>query len=136
MASVDVCVRDDANRTLILQEIWNRFDDFGRAARSSDRKAAEAAELAIGLGSERPYRVALCWLLVDNAANAPCSPAIRRSSPHGFLDRCGSGSKRSRPAGRYPLGMEWPGWICAQAGSFPSGAAHRDERAVSCSGHA
>jgi transcriptional regulator with XRE-family HTH domain len=69
MASVDVCVRDDANRTLILQEIWNRFDDFGRAARSSDRKAAEAADLAIGLGSERPYRVALCWLLVDNAAN-------------------------------------------------------------------
>jgi transcriptional regulator with XRE-family HTH domain len=67
--SVDVCVRDDANRTLILQEIWNRFDDFGRAVGSTDRKIAEAAALAALIGGNDPYRVASCWLLVDNAGN-------------------------------------------------------------------
>jgi transcriptional regulator with XRE-family HTH domain len=69
LLSIDVCIRDDRDRTLILHEIWNRFDDFGAAARSTDRKLAEATELAIGVGGGRPYRVALCWLLIDSAAN-------------------------------------------------------------------
>jgi transcriptional regulator with XRE-family HTH domain len=65
--STDVGIRDDANRTLILVEIWNRLDDIGRAARASDRKLAEAADVA---GFRDPaYRVAACWLLVDTAAN-------------------------------------------------------------------
>ena len=67
--SVDVCICDDPNRTLILQEIWNRFDDFGRAVRSTDRKVAEAAAIAALMGGDHPYRVASCWLLVDSAAN-------------------------------------------------------------------
>jgi transcriptional regulator with XRE-family HTH domain len=67
--SVDVCLRDDPNRTLIINEIWNRFDDLGGAARSTDRKVADAAGIAIALGGDRPYRVAVCWLLVDSAAN-------------------------------------------------------------------
>jgi hypothetical protein len=67
--SVDACIRDDAHRTLIVNEIWNRFDDLGRAARSTDRKVAEAAGIAIGIGGDRPYRVPACWLLVDTAAN-------------------------------------------------------------------
>jgi transcriptional regulator with XRE-family HTH domain len=67
--SVDACVRDDDERTLILHEIWNRFDDFGRAVRSTDRKVSEAAALAALVGGDVPYRVASCWLLVDNAAN-------------------------------------------------------------------
>lgn len=67
--SVDVCIRDDPHRVLILNEIWNRTDDLGRAMRSSDRKTAEATGLAIGIGGDRPYRVAACWLLVDTAAN-------------------------------------------------------------------
>ena len=67
--SVDVCVRDDPHRTLILQEIWNRFDDFGRAVRSTDRKTAEATSIASLIGGDDPYRVALCWLLIDHAAN-------------------------------------------------------------------
>ena len=62
-------MRDDPNRTLILQEIWNRFDDFGRAVRSTDRKTAETAALAAAIGGDNPYRVASCWLLVDNAGN-------------------------------------------------------------------
>lgn len=68
-SSVDVCIRDDPNRTLILNEIWNRFDDIGKATRTSDKKVAEAAALAAVIGGDRPYRVALCWLFVDNAAN-------------------------------------------------------------------
>jgi transcriptional regulator with XRE-family HTH domain len=67
--SVDVCIRDDPHRALILNEIWNRTDDLGRALRSSDRKTAEAAELAIGIGGDDPYRIASCWLLVDSAPN-------------------------------------------------------------------
>ena len=67
--SVDVCIRDDANRTLILNEIWNRFEDMGKATRSTDRKVAEATALAAVIGGDRPYRVAWCWLFVDNAAN-------------------------------------------------------------------
>lgn len=67
--SVDVCIRDDPHRTLILNEIWNRFDDLGRATRSTDRKVAEADALAALIGCDRPYRVALCWMLVDNAGN-------------------------------------------------------------------
>ena len=67
--SIDVCIRDEPHRVLILNEIWNRTDDLGRAMRSSDRKAAEAAELAIGLGEDAPYRVASCWILVDTAGN-------------------------------------------------------------------
>jgi DNA-binding XRE family transcriptional regulator len=67
--SVDVGLRDDRSRTLILVEVWNRLDDLGRAARSTDRKMAEAAEVAVALGGGRPYRVAACWLLLDTAPN-------------------------------------------------------------------
>ena len=82
--SVDACVRDDPEGTLILHEIWNRFDDLGRAARSTDRKVAEATEMAIGLGGDRPYRVAHCWLLVDTAANRNAAlPAIRTQQMDG-----------------------------------------------------
>jgi hypothetical protein len=69
LSSVDVCIRDDPNRILILNEIWNRFDDMGRATRSTDRKVAEAETLAAAIGGDKPYRVAWCWLLVDSAAN-------------------------------------------------------------------
>ena len=67
--SVDVCIRDDPNRTLILNEIWNRLEDFGRAVRSTDRKVAEAVSIGALIGGDEPYRIASCWLLVDNAAN-------------------------------------------------------------------
>lgn len=66
----DVVLRVDAERVLELVEIWNRLDDLGAATRSSDRKLAEAAVLgAMAGGDDRPYRVGMCWLLIDSAAN-------------------------------------------------------------------
>jgi transcriptional regulator with XRE-family HTH domain len=65
--SIDVCLRDMPNRVLIVAEIWNRLDDVGGAARTMSRKAAEATLLAAT--HDPPDRVAMCWLLVDTAAN-------------------------------------------------------------------
>lgn len=65
--SVDVGIRDDANRVLILAEIWNRLDDVGAAARTTARKAVEAEALA--MFRTPAYRVASCWLFVDSTAN-------------------------------------------------------------------
>ena len=67
--SVDVALRDDRERALVLAEIWNRVDDLGRGARTTDRKLVEAEAVAIAIGHGRPYRVVGCWLLVDTAAN-------------------------------------------------------------------
>jgi transcriptional regulator with XRE-family HTH domain len=61
---VDVAIRDDVQRVLILVEIWNRLIDLGAASRSTSRKLeVEAAILPAG------FRLASRWLLVDNAAN-------------------------------------------------------------------
>ena len=68
--SIDVALRDDAARTLIVVEIWNRLDDVGKAARTTSRKVVEAEGPAMIAARAGPaYRVALCWLLVDTAAN-------------------------------------------------------------------
>lgn len=68
--AVDVVMRDDLARALILVEIWNRLDDLGAAIRSSARKAAEADGLAVlAAGDGPPFRVGSCWILVDSAAN-------------------------------------------------------------------
>jgi transcriptional regulator with XRE-family HTH domain len=68
--SIDVALRDDTARTLIVVEIWNRLDDMGAAARATTRKMAEAEGPAVlAARGGPPYRVALCWLLVDTAAN-------------------------------------------------------------------
>jgi len=67
--SSDVCLRDDRARLLILVECWNTFGDVGAAVRSTNRKLADAAELAIAIGGHRPYRVASCWVVRDVARN-------------------------------------------------------------------
>jgi len=68
--SIDVALRDDDARALIVVEIWNRLDDLGGAARATSRKAVEAEGPAMIAARTGPaYRVALCWLLVDTAAN-------------------------------------------------------------------
>ena len=68
--SADVAIRDDRARTLILAEVWNTFGDLGAAARSTNRKTADAGQLAVVLGGEGPpYRVAACWVIRATAAN-------------------------------------------------------------------
>ena len=68
--SIDVALRDDTARALIVVEIWNRLDDLGAAARATTRKAFEAEGPAVLAARDGPpYRVAICWLLVDTAAN-------------------------------------------------------------------
>lgn len=68
--SVDVGLRDDRRRTLILLEAWNTIGDIGAAARSSSRKLAEAEALATALGGDGgPYRVAGCWVVRASRTN-------------------------------------------------------------------
>jgi transcriptional regulator with XRE-family HTH domain len=67
--SIDVCVRDARHRVLIVEEAWNTFGDVGAAVRSTNRKVAEAADLAATIDGERPYRVASVWVVRPSAAN-------------------------------------------------------------------
>jgi transcriptional regulator with XRE-family HTH domain len=68
--SIDIALRDDHSRAIIVVEIWNRLDDLGAAARSTTRKASEVDGLAVLAAADGPsYRVATCWLFVDTASN-------------------------------------------------------------------
>ena len=61
--SSDVGLRDDKRRILVLVECWNTIGDVGAAARSTDRKLAEAAGLAVVAGGERPFAVRGVWVV-------------------------------------------------------------------------
>jgi transcriptional regulator with XRE-family HTH domain len=69
--SVDAPLIDRRRRRLIINECWNSFGDLGAAARSSNRKLAEAAALAAALGGDDgpPYAVSLCWVVRDTRRN-------------------------------------------------------------------
>jgi transcriptional regulator with XRE-family HTH domain len=67
--STDVGLRDDHRRRLTLVECWNTIGDLGAAARSSQRKLAEAEALAIAVGGDRPHGVAGCWVVRATARN-------------------------------------------------------------------
>lgn len=40
--SIDVCVRDDIQRVLVIEECWNTFGNINASVRSTTRKIAEA----------------------------------------------------------------------------------------------
>jgi transcriptional regulator with XRE-family HTH domain len=61
--STDVGLRDNRRRLLVLFECWNSFNDIGAAARSTNRKIAEAEDFGVAIGGEEPYRVASCWVV-------------------------------------------------------------------------
>ncbi len=67
--SIDVCVRDAHHRVLIIEEAWNTFGDLGAAIRATNRKSAEALDLAATVDDGPPYRVAMVWVVRDSAAN-------------------------------------------------------------------
>ena len=67
--STDVGLRDDERRVLILVECWNTIGDLGAAARSTSRKVAEARELAVAAGGERPFAVRAVWVVRATARN-------------------------------------------------------------------
>ncbi len=67
--SSDVGLRDDQRRRLTFVECWNTIGDLGAAARSTNRKLAEAEAFAIAVGGERPHRVAGCWVVRATARN-------------------------------------------------------------------
>jgi transcriptional regulator with XRE-family HTH domain len=67
---IDVAIRDDGQRVLILQEISNRIDDLGQTIRDHRHKVVEAAAVAAVIGGDDgPYRVAFCWIVRATAAN-------------------------------------------------------------------
>ena len=114
--SSDIGLRDDAIRTLILVEIWNRLDDIGAAARSTDRKVAEASAAAAFAGVDgAPYRIASCWLLVDTAANrrlVAAYPEILRTRFPGSSD----GWARALAEGAAPPIEPGVAWVDPRAG--------------------
>jgi transcriptional regulator with XRE-family HTH domain len=67
--STDVGLRDDRSRTMVLVECWNTVGDLGAAVRTTNRKLAEAAELAIAVGGERPFTVRSVWVVRATARN-------------------------------------------------------------------
>jgi transcriptional regulator with XRE-family HTH domain len=115
--SSDVGLRDDRRRILILIECWNTFSDLGAAIRSTNRKLAEAAELAIAIGGERPFRVAGCWVVRDLERNR----RLVATYPELFASRFPGSSARwvraltgdsgdasgSRPEPPAQLGLVW-----------------------------
>jgi transcriptional regulator with XRE-family HTH domain len=68
--SVDVLLRLDQHRLLVIIEVWNRLEDLGAAVRVTHRKEGEAEALAVVAGGEgRPYGVASCWIMRASRAN-------------------------------------------------------------------
>jgi transcriptional regulator with XRE-family HTH domain len=67
--SIDVCLRDARHRVLIIAEAWNTFGDVGAATRSTNRKVAEAADLAATIDDGPAYRVSSIWVVRTSSAN-------------------------------------------------------------------
>ena len=68
--SVDVRLLDRTRRRLVISECWNTFGDLGEAARSGNRKVADALEQAVAIaGDGPPFQVGLVWVVRDTKAN-------------------------------------------------------------------
>ena len=52
-----------------IEEAWNTFGDVGAAVRATNRKSAEAADLAETIDDGPAYRVATVWVVRDSAGN-------------------------------------------------------------------
>jgi hypothetical protein len=89
--SVDVGLRDDRRRRLIIAECWNSFGDIGASARSSARKVAEAHELAAAYWGTVLSLVGLVWVIRASRRNR----ALVARYPELFASRFPGSSVRS-----------------------------------------
>jgi transcriptional regulator with XRE-family HTH domain len=88
--SADAMLLDRRGRRLVIAECWNTFGDLGAAARSSERKLAEARQLAIVLaGDGLPLQVGLVWVVRDTRANR----GLIERYPHIFASRLPGSSR-------------------------------------------
>ena len=88
--SIDVCLRSDRQRRLIVAEAWNTITDVGAGARSFQRKLAEAGQLAVAIGGEESYQVHGLWVVRATARNRD----LVARYPHVF--RAGFGGSSAR----------------------------------------
>lgn len=61
--SVDVALCDDRARRLLVTECWNTIGDVGAAMRTSNRKRAEAEEVATARWGPMDHDVHLVWVV-------------------------------------------------------------------------
>jgi transcriptional regulator with XRE-family HTH domain len=66
---IDVCLRDDRLRCLIVAEAWNVIGDIGAGARSFERKLVAVGELGVFIGGDEPYSVHGAWVVRATARN-------------------------------------------------------------------
>ena len=66
----DVALVKRADRVVALVECVNVVGDLGASFRSSDRKLADAGQLAVSLGGDgSSFQVGLCWVVRDSVRN-------------------------------------------------------------------
>jgi hypothetical protein len=124
--SADVGLEDSARRRLILVECWNSIGDVGTAARSSDRKRAEAETQGACGGSlgDRAGAVGVLWLVRSTARNR----ALVARYPEVFASRFAGSSaggpghsrkvpRRLRMAAR--RGARWQPRACSRGAGRP-----------------
>jgi len=105
--SVDVALRDDEMRLLILEECWNTFSNLGASVRNTSRKLAELGELAVSIGGGAgPFRAFACWVVRD----APRNRAIFERYPAIFAATFRGSSKAwvealTQPGAAPPVGL-------------------------------
>ena len=67
--SIDVFLRDNRRRCLIVVECVNVLADIGALARNFDWKLSKAAEAAVAIGGVDPYQVGGCVVIRATARN-------------------------------------------------------------------
>lgn len=107
--STDVGLTDDVNRRLVQVECVNTFGKINASIRSSDRKRAEAEQLAVAVGHGTTYSVHQVWIVRATRRNR----ALLARYPELFASRF-TGSSRAWVAalttGALPprgLGLVW-----------------------------
>ncbi len=88
--STDVGLRDDLQRRLVQVECWNSFGSINASLRSTDRKRAEAEQLAIAIGHGDAYSVHICWVVRATRRNR----ALLAQYPEIFASRFPGSSRR------------------------------------------